>query len=92
MTTLSLLLHTGGQPPQVRPVVAAPAKPGPGAGDAARADFIAAKYVRRMYGPWPEALPGGGAQAALWDAAENGDVRCAHFRMSGGLSRVQEMS
>ncbi len=54
---------------------AAAGKPPPEAADALRREFIVSKYVRRLYSPLPRDLPGGTAQAALWDAAENGDVR-----------------
>ena len=60
-----------------RAAAAAAAKPAPQAADALRQEFIVSKYVRRIYGPLPHMLPGGSPQAALWDAAENGDVRCA---------------
>lgn len=50
-------------------------KPLPEAADALRQEFITCKYARRLYAPLPAHLPGGNAQAALWDAAENGDVR-----------------
>ena len=60
---------------------AAAAKPAPQAADALRQEFIVSRYVRRLYGPLPHMLPGGSPQSALWDAAENGDVRCAQFHM-----------
>ena len=64
-----------------RAAAAAAAKPAPQAADALRQEFIVSKYVRRLYGPLPHMLPGGSPQSALWDAAENGDVRCAQFHM-----------
>jgi hypothetical protein len=71
-----------------RAAAAAAAKPAPQAADALRQEFIVSKYVRRLYGPLPHMLPGGSPQAALWDAAENGDVRCVrvntvHRRVGG---------
>jgi hypothetical protein len=66
---------TGAEAAQ-RAAAAAAAKPAPQAADALRQEFIVNKYVRRIYGPLPHMLPGGSPHAALWDAAENGDVRC----------------
>jgi hypothetical protein len=71
-----------------RAAAAAAAKPGPQAADALRQEFIVSKYVRRLYGPLPHMLPGGSPQSALWDAAENGDVRCAQCHMQKMHHRV----
>ena len=38
--------------------------------------YVLTKYVRRRFAPLPTALPGGGVQAALWEASKLGDVRC----------------
>lgn len=58
----------GAQQPQ-------PSKPQAGAPHVERDAFICAKYVRRQFAAAGERLPGGSAQAALWDAARHGDVR-----------------
>ena len=39
--------------------------------------FVLAKYGRRRFAPLSGTLPGGSAPAALWEAAQHGDVRCA---------------
>ena len=44
--------------------------------------FVLAKYGRRRFAPLPGSLPGGSASAALWEAAQHGDVRCALQRLN----------
>lgn len=69
-------MHHAGTEAALQAAAAAAAKPEPEAADALRQEFIVSKYVRRLYGPQPHMLPGGSPHTALWDAAENGDVRC----------------
>ena len=43
---------------------------------------MTAKYARRRFAPLPGTLPGGSAPAALWEAAQHGDVRCAPLTLN----------
>ena len=51
--------------------------------------YVLTKYVRRRYAPLPAALPGGTVQAAMWEAAKMGDVRCGRLLLSFGVRVIQ---
>jgi hypothetical protein len=65
---------SGGVSPGQQPRMS---KPSPEAQHAERDAFICAKYVHREFCAAEGRLPGGSAQAALWEAARYGDVRYA---------------
>lgn len=75
---------TGTSPDAVAALQPAVCKPLPEAIHAERDTFICAKYVRREFAPVGARLPGGSAQAALWNAARHGDVRAALRAFAAG--------
>lgn len=72
---------SGGVSPGQQPRMS---KPSPEAQHAERDAFICAKYVHREFCAAEGRLPGGSAQAALWEAARYGDVRAALRAFAAG--------